>query len=77
MKLRVLGALLVAASTYLPPASALGEVAEVRRSPVRVVLPTAPGGAVDVLWLPGKAPPADGWRVARGSPRASASTSRL
>ncbi|MCV9966725.1 hypothetical protein OIU34_33145 [Pararhizobium sp. BT-229] len=70
MKLRVLGAMLVAASIHLPPASALGEVAEVRRSPVRIVLPTAPGGSVDVLWQSGGAPPgesvASGMRLAAG-----------
>lgn len=59
MKLRVLAALLLAASTHLLPAPALGEVAEVRRSPVRIVLPAAPGGTIDVLWVPGSAWPGE------------------
>ncbi|MCG5479883.1 MAG: hypothetical protein KK478_12570 [Ensifer alkalisoli] len=65
MKLRFLSALLVAASTHLSPAPALGEVAELRRSSVRIVLPTAPGGVVEVLWPPGKTPPDD--RVVSGT----------
>ena len=57
MSLRPLCALLVAASVHLAPARAAGDDAGAR-TPARIVLPTVPQGAIDVLWWPGKAAPA-------------------